>query len=201
MAPLQPEGSGRRWQRADFSLPVVQLARRLLGCQLIAGEVAGQIVETEAYHQREASCHAARGRTPRTAVLFYRPGHLYVYRIHQSFCLNVTAEPEGIGAAVLIRALVGSRGLDLIRQRRQNRPARIWTDGPGKLCQALAIDLRQNGADLAAHPSMQICDQVRYPDAAVEIGPRIGISKAQQLPWRFFVPPARRVLPARPGSR
>ncbi len=192
--PLRSEARGRRLGRRDFALPVVELARRLLGCRLVAGPIAGQIVETEAYHQCEPSCHAARGPTPRSEVLFLRPGHLYVYRIHQSFCLNVTAEPEGVGAAVLIRAIEPSFGLELIRARRQNRPRRIWTDGPGKLCQALDIDLRQNGQDLTVHPRLQIREGHPYRDEAVEIGPRIGISKAQELPWRFFVPRSRRVV-------
>ncbi len=182
----------RRWRREDFARPVVKLARALLGCRLRVDGVEGTIVETEAYHEEEPSCHAHRGRTPRTEVLFWAPGHLYVYRIHQSFCLNVTAERDGVGAAVLIRGLEPRTGLERIAARRGGRPRRIWTDGPGKLCQALAVDLADNGRDLEDDSRVAIFSGPWVPDGDVEVGPRIGISKAQELPWRFFVPRGKR---------
>ena len=183
---------GMRLERKDYGLDVVSLAHSLLGCLLVSGPVSGQIVETEAYHECEASCHAHRGRTRRTEVLFWPPGHLYVYRIHRSFCLNVTAEAEGVGAAVLIRALEPYSGLEVIEQRRGGRPRPIWTDGPGKICQALAINTEQNGTDLCHSPAIYLSRQVQYGEAELEITPRIGISQATQLPWRFVVPASRR---------
>ena len=179
----------RRLGRRFFQRDVVQLARDLLGLVLLKDGVGGPIVETEAYHQDEASCHAHKGPTRRNRSLFLSSGHLYVYRIHQSICVNVVAGARGIGAAVLVRALVPTDGREAIEARRGGRAERSWSDGPGKLCAALGITLEDDGQDLVGGggPVVLIDRGVRYPDERVQVGPRIGISKARELPWRFFV--------------
>lgn len=179
----------RRLPRRFFEQSPTDLARALLGVTLLKDGVGGPIVEAEAYHQDEASCHAHRGRTKRNASLFRRPGTFYVYRIHQSICCNVVCAPEGIGAAVLLRALLPTDGRDAIQRRRGDKPERIWTNGPGKLCAALGITLEDDGLDLQARdcPIRLVDRGVRYPDASVRTGPRVGISKAVDLPWRFLV--------------
>jgi DNA-3-methyladenine glycosylase len=172
--------------RSFYDRPVVEVARALLGCVVRHGDAAGLIVETEAYHQSEPACHAYVGLTPRTRPLFGPPGRAYVYRsygIHA--CLNAVCEREGVGAAVLIRALEPLEGLDAMRERRGLERVEDLCSGPGKLTQALGIGLELDGSDLVGGP-------VAFePGAArsVEIvtGTRIGITKAAELPWRFCV--------------
>jgi DNA-3-methyladenine glycosylase len=162
-----------------YEREVVALARALLGQWLVRDGVGGPIVETEAYHSREAACHAHRGPTERNASMFLPGGTLYVYRIHQSVCC---ADPAELGAAVLIRALRPELGREQIEARRGERPERIWTNGPGKVCQALGITLEDDGSCLRRGPVRLCAGEKR---GRVVAGPRIGISKAQELPWRF----------------
>ena len=177
--------------RAFYNRPVLEVAPELIGCVVTHGETSGVIVETEAYHESEPACHAFVGLTPRTAVLFGEPGTAYVYRsygIHAM--LNAVCEPAGIGAAVLIRALAPLTGIELMRERRgpvAQRPARDrdLCSGPGKLTQALGIQLDENGTSLS-HGSVRIGPRAgvwRAP--AVSVGTRIGITHAAELRWRF----------------
>lgn len=177
-----------------FARHTVTVARELLGMYLIARdaeghELGGRITEAEAYRQHDdPACHSFGGRrTARTESMYAPPGHLYVYRIHQVFCLNLTTEAEGEGCAVLIRAIVPSDGLALMQARRRNPDPRQLTNGPGKLCQAMGIDLSWNGEPLGAR--LRVEDRgIRIPDADVAATPRIGISRGQDLLWRFVTP-------------
>jgi DNA-3-methyladenine glycosylase len=163
------------------------VARDLLGLELLKAGVGGPIVEVEAYHQDEPASHSHRGMTARNRSMFLTGGHIYVYRIHQSICANVVTGAEGEGQAVLIRALLPRHGRDQIAQRRGERPERIWTDGPGKLCSALAISLADDGQDvLAESATIRLIDRgVRLSDEQIARTPRVGISKATDLTWRL----------------
>jgi DNA-3-methyladenine glycosylase len=165
---------------------VHEVARDLVGRTLRHGETAGRIVEVESYHQEEPACHAYIGPRPRTEVLFGPPGRAYVYRSYGIHALlNAVAEEEGVGAAVLIRALEPLEGIEVMRARRGPVPDRELTNGPGKLTVALGIGLEMNGIDLLDGP---IRIEPRPRDArAPEIvtGTRIGITQAADLPWRF----------------
>ena len=173
--------------RAWWARPVLDLARELIGATLSCAGSAGVIVETEAYHDTEAACHAHIGLTRRTHVLFGPPGTAYVYRsygIHALF--NVVAEAEGVGAAVLVRALRPVAGLEAMGARRGRVGPRELCSGPGKLTQALGIELPDNGADLTRPGRIEIRPTATGPDQdAVVAAPRIGIIKAAELPWRF----------------
>jgi DNA-3-methyladenine glycosylase len=173
--------------RAGFyRRPVLDVARDLIGCVVSHRESAGVIVETEAYHDTEPASHAYVGLTERTRVLFGPPGRAYVYRsygIHA--CLNAVCEPEGVGAAVLIRALEPLEGIELMRERRGLERLEDLCSGPGKLTQALAIGLELNGTDLAAGPIVFSRKPRAWRDAPVSVDRRIGITKATELPWRF----------------
>lgn len=173
-----------------FARPVEHVAQDLLGKVLLRGGVGGPIVEVEAYHQDEPACHGHRGRTARNASLFLPGGHLYVYRIHQSLCANVVTGQAGVASAVLIRALLPRWGRSRIARRRGGQPERGWCDGPGKLCQALAIGLEDDGQELGTGPVRLEDHGLELPTGAVHTGPRIGISRARELPWRFLVSPA-----------
>ncbi len=191
-----------------YDRPVLEVARELIGCVVSCDGCSGVIVETEAYHQSEPACHAFVGLTPRTRTLFGLPGIAYVYRsygIHA--CLNAVCEREGIGAAVLIRALRPLDGLQRMRARRGAERLEALCSGPGKLTQALGITLEHNGSSLVSGPvAIRENDQGGGP-APVIAGPRIGITKAAELPWRFCatgsrflsrraVPPVDRSAPA-----
>jgi DNA-3-methyladenine glycosylase len=188
---------------AFYDRPVLEVARDLVGCTVRHGETAGVIVETEAYHQSEPACHAYVGLTPRTATLFGPPGIAYVYRSYGIHALlNAVCEPEGEGAAVLIRALEPLAGIELMRRRRGLHRAEDLCSGPGKLTQALAIELTENGTSL-------VDGRVRFgppvaarPPVEIAVGPRIGITKAAELPWRFCAAGSRHVSrPWPPGHR
>ncbi len=185
---------------AFYARPVLDVARDLLGCVVRHGETAGVIVETEAYHDSEPACHAHVGLTPRTHILFGPPGRAYVYRSYGIHALlNAVCEPEGVGAAVLVRALEPIDGLELMRRRRGLDRVEDLCSGPGKLTQALGIDLALNGSDIVSGP---IAFEPRPPEwEAVEhvTGTRIGITKAAELPWRFAVTGSRMV--SRPWIR
>jgi DNA-3-methyladenine glycosylase len=169
-----------------YDRPVLDVAPDLIGCVLSHRECAGVIVEAEAYHQSEPGSHAYIGVRPRTRTLFGRPGLAYVYRsygIHA--CINAVAEPEGVGAAVLIRALEPIDGVDLMRARRGLERLESLCSGPGKLTQALGIELEQDGVDLTQGPITISEPMPGSGDPELIAGMRIGLTKAIELPWRF----------------
>jgi DNA-3-methyladenine glycosylase len=182
---------------ADFyARPVLEVARELIGCTVEHAGVAGVIVETEAYHESEPACHAFIGLTPRTETLFGRPGRAYVYRSYGvHVLLNAVCEPEGVGAAVLIRALAPVAGVEAMRVRRHRLAARSRGDrplreqdlcsGPGKLTQALGVRLSENASDLSSGPVHIRARSGDWRDPPVVEGTRIGITRAVELPWRF----------------
>jgi DNA-3-methyladenine glycosylase len=172
----------------------------LLGCILVREHRgvrrAGVIVETEAYFQEEPACHAFRGRTRRNATLFGRAGLAYVYRIHRSFCVNVVTGPEGRGEAVLVRELEPLDGVQAMERARRRATVgatapqgAVLTNGPGRLCQAMGIDLALDGADLLARPAAgrRLYLLAHAYEPRIGVSPRIGISQARDLPLRFFV--------------
>jgi DNA-3-methyladenine glycosylase len=172
---------------AFFDRPVLEVAPDLIGCVVVHGPTSAMIVEVEAYHHSEPACHAYVGVTPRTSTLFGPPGVVYVYRsygIHA--CMNAVCEPEGVGAAVLIRALEPLEGVDLMRERRGGVRDEDLCSGPGKLTQALGIDLELNGTSLLGDGPIRIGARPAGRAApTVLTGTRIGITKAAELPWRF----------------
>jgi DNA-3-methyladenine glycosylase len=188
----------RRLETAFFERSVHEVARDLVGCRLFFGDVGGTIVETESYERDDPACHAYVGLTDRTEVLFGPPGRAYVYLsygIHS--LLNAVAEPEGEAAAVLIRALEPTAGLETMRARRGDRPDAELCSGPGKLTEALGVGLEHNGADLCRNPFLLLPPVGPAPD--VVAGPRIGITKAVERPWRFCAAGSRFVSRPRPG--
>ena len=177
-----------------LELPVVEAARLLVGCTIAHGDASGMIVETEAYHEREPACHAHIGLTARTRTLFAAPGIAYVYRSYGIHALlNVVVEPEGVGAAVLIRALEPLTGLPAMGRRRgRPRPTDLCS-GPGKLTQALDIGLELNETPLLTGPIRLGPPPGDRPAERIVAGVRIGITKAVELPWRFCAAGSRHV--------
>jgi len=187
-----------RLPRDFFAQPTLQVARALLGTRLVrlgnGRRIAGLIVEAEAYRgEQDLGCHARAGLTPRTRLMFGDPGHAYVYFTYgKHWMLNFVTEAQGFPAAVLVRALLPVEGLDLIAARRDGQPAERWTDGPAKICQALAIDGRLNGLDLCAPQAVLFVEPGEaIPDERVTIGPRVGLKTVPEpwksIPWRFRV--------------
>jgi DNA-3-methyladenine glycosylase len=169
-----------------YDRPVLEVARDLVGCTVGHAGSTGVIVETEAYHDSEPACHAFAGLTPRTRVLFGPPGRAYVYSSYGIHALlNAVCEPEGVGAAVLIRALEPVDGIDLMRERRGAERISELCSGPGKLTQALGIDLDDNDADLASGPIRFGPRKGKWTAVELVEGRRIGITKAADLRWRF----------------
>jgi DNA-3-methyladenine glycosylase len=169
-----------------FERSVHAVARDLIGCELRFRGVGGVIVETESYERDDPACHAYVGLTPRTSVLFGPPGRAYVYLsygIHS--CLNFVCEPEGRAAAVLIRALQPTHGVDEMRARRGRDDARELCSGPGKLTEALAIGLEMNDTPLTEPPFELQAREGEWRGVEVVTGPRIGITRAADYPWRF----------------
>jgi DNA-3-methyladenine glycosylase len=197
--------------RAFYARPTLTVARELIGKRLvrvIAGRrLAGMIVEAEAYVGRaDTACHASRGCTPRTRVMFGPPGHAYVYftyGIH--WMLNVVTEPEGRPAAVLIRAVEPLEGLETIRALRPGRSDRELCSGPARVTAAFAIAGPDNGADLVAGRGLLVESHLDLPRGAVASGARIGIDYAdprdRHAPWRFWMKGNLHVSRARPGTR
>jgi DNA-3-methyladenine glycosylase len=169
-----------------FARSVHDVAPDLIGCTLLFDGVGGPIVETEAYDAGDPACHAFGGPTPRNEVLFGPAGRAYVYLsygVHS--LLNAVAEPDGDAAAVLIRALepvVG--GAEMKRRRRRDDP-RDLCSGPGKLTEALGVELEHNGFALDAPPFEIAPRDEGWEDVEIEAGPRIGITKAAERPWRY----------------
>jgi DNA-3-methyladenine glycosylase len=211
---------------ADFyARPVLEVARDLIGCTVEHRGVAGVIVETEAYHESEPACHAYAGLTRRTETLFGEPGRAYVYRSYGVHALlNAVCEPEGVGAAVLIRALAPIGGIEAMRARRgltgdrghggqvggrsgsaQRTGSRRagWREedlcsGPGKLTQALGVRLTENGSRLSSGPVRIRARAGAWRDPSVVEGTRIGITRATELRWRFCAVGDRNVSRPRP---
>jgi DNA-3-methyladenine glycosylase len=170
---------------AFFARPVAEVAPDLVGCTLLVDGVGGLVVETERYQQDDPASHSFGGPRGRNAVMFGPPGRVYVYRsygIH--WCMNLVCEPEGSGAAVLLRALAPTHGLARMRARREGRPDRLLCAGPGRLCAALGVDGALDGAS-AVEPGGRIAVHGRTAPAPLATGPRIGITKAVARPWRF----------------
>jgi DNA-3-methyladenine glycosylase len=187
-----------------YDRPVLEVARELIGCTVEHGRTCGVIVETEAYHECEPACHAFAGLTPRTVTLFGDPGRAYVYRSYGIHALlNAVCEPEGTGAAVLIRALEPRVGVEQMRARRgrigEHAPREDeLCSGPGKLTQALGIWLEKNGGSLTDGPVRIGERPPEWRSPPVVVGTRIGISVAVDLPWRFCVAGNRNVSRPRP---
>jgi DNA-3-methyladenine glycosylase len=160
-----------------YARPVLEVARDLIGCVVWHGEAAGVIVEAEAYHDSEPAAHSFVGLTPRTRILFGPPGFAYVYRSYGIHALlNAVSEPEGVGAAVLIRALEPVAGIDEMRERRGVERIRSLCSGPGKLTQALAIGLEHNGSDLRRGPRVAGCGGHRRPPDRDHQGRRVAVA-------------------------
>jgi DNA-3-methyladenine glycosylase len=192
-----PAASEQRLRQVFFDRSVHEVARDLVGCRLFFDGVGGTIVETESYERDDPACHAYVGLTDRTEVLFGPPGRAYVYLsygIHS--LLNAVAEPEGEAAAVLIRALQPTQGLEAMRERRGDRPDFELCSGPGKLTEALGVGLEHDGADLTRDPFLLLPPAGPAPE--IVTGPRIGITKAVERPWRFCAAGSRFVSRPRP---
>jgi DNA-3-methyladenine glycosylase len=171
---------------AFYDRPVLAVARELIGCVVTHGDTAGVIVETEAYHDSEPASHGFVGLTPRNRILFGPPGRAYIYRSYGIHALlNAVCEPAGVGAGVLIRALEPVAGIDHMRARRDLEPVRQLCSGPGKLTQALGIELDLNGSDLQRGPVVFSRRPSGWREVGIDVDTRIGITRAAELPWRF----------------
>lgn len=180
---------------AFFDRPVVEVARDLLGKHLVrrtpAGITIGRIVETEAYLAvADPASHSFRGRTRKNASMFGPPGRAYVYPIHARVCFNVVTEPEGVGSAVLIRAVEPLEGLEHMRSRRGRTDPRDLARGPARLCEAFEIGRSLDGWDLTRGEALWIEDSGE-PSPPFEITPRVGVTSAQDLPLRFVLSESR----------
>lgn len=173
--------------RADFfDRSVHEVARDLIGCALLFRGVGGVIVEAESYERDDPACHAFVGRTLRNEALFGPPGLAYVffsYGMHN--LLNAVCEPEGRAAAVLIRALEPAWGIEEMRRRRGRAEPPELCSGPGKLTEALGVDLSQNRTSLLQPPFEVRARAGRWREVEVVTSQRVGISRAVDYPWRF----------------
>jgi DNA-3-methyladenine glycosylase len=170
-------------KRDFFARSVHEVAPDLIGVTLLVDGVGGQIVEVEAYDREDPASHGHRGRTARNEAMFGSPGHAYVYRsygIH--WCLNLVCGEEGVPEAALIRALEPTMGLDEQRRRRGLEDIRALCSGPGKLCQALGVSREHDGLPLDAPPFRL---QARADTPKIVTGPRVGITRATELSWRY----------------
>ena len=180
----------RRW----FARDAPEVAVDLLGKLLVVGgdddHASGRIIETEAYTADDPASHSFNGPTKRNEPMFGPAGHLYVYLSYGIHCCaNIVTGGVGDGQAVLIRAIEPVAGIDAMRERRPGRPDRQLADGPGKLCAALGIGLSMNGLDLTRPAaSIGVFDDGTRPPSDPVVGPRVGISKALDRPWRFRTP-------------
>jgi len=177
-----------RLPRRFFARPTLEVARDLLGQRLVrvwnGKRLAGLISETEAYiGEKDLACHTRFGRTPRSEVMYSAPGHAYVYFTYgMHWMLNLVTEAEDFPAAVLVRAIIPTEGVSLMRRRR-GRPDAILTDGPAKLAQALGIDRRLNGHDLCAREAVLFIEKTSLgAEAQISRGPRIGLGSTPE-PW------------------
>jgi DNA-3-methyladenine glycosylase len=179
---------------AFYDRPVLQVAQELVGCVVRHCGASGVVLETEAYHDSEAACHAHIGLTKRTSILLGPPAVAYVYRSYGIHALlNAVCEADGVGAAVLVRAVLPLTGVDDMRARRGFVHDDRLGDGPGKLTQALGVDLEANGTSLVDGPVTFGPRPEAFRDVRLVSGVRIGITKAADLPWRFAAAGARGV--------
>jgi DNA-3-methyladenine glycosylase len=170
-------------KRDFFARSVHEVAPELVGCTLLVDGAGGKIVEVEAYDHEDPASHGYRGLTARNRSMFGPPGHAYVYRsygIH--WCLNLVCGEDGVPEAVLVRALEPTHGLDRMRERRGLDEPRLLCAGPGRLCQALGITGREDGLALDQPPFELYAG---HRGAEVARGPRVGITRAADLPWRY----------------
>ena len=170
-------------RREFFARSVHDVAPELIGAELYVDGVGGVIVEVEAYDHEDPAAHGYGGRTERNRSMFGPAGHAYVYRsygIH--WCLNFVCEGEGVASAVLVRALEPTRGLDAMAARRGTDDPRLLASGPGRLCQALGVTRAHDGLPLD-RPPFEL--RRRAVEPAVAVGPRVGITKAADRPWRY----------------
>jgi DNA-3-methyladenine glycosylase len=173
----------KRLTKAFFNRSVHEVAPDLIGATLLFGGVGGRLVEVEAYRHTDPAAHSFRGPTPRNVVMFGPPGYAYVYRsygIH--WCLNFVCEPKGSASAVLIRAIEPTVGLARMRRRRGLSDVRLLCSGPGRVCEALGITRAGNGLALDEPPFQLLA---RNGEVEVVAGPRIGLTKAVEKPWRY----------------
>ena len=173
----------KRLTRSFFNRSVLEVAPDLIGATLLFDGVGGRLVEVEAYHHTEPAAHSFRGPTARNAVMFGPAGYAYVYRsygIH--WCLNFVCEPKGSASAVLIRAIEPTAGLPAMRRRRGVADERLLCSGPGRLCQALRVTALHNGLALDWPPFELFA---RHDEVEIVTGPRIGMTKAVDKPWRY----------------
>ncbi len=176
----------RRLQRRFFAADATEVAPALLHKVLVVGECRGRIIEVEAYTRDDPASHSFRGQTPRNAVMFGPAGFMYVYFTYgMHHCANVVTGESGDGQAVLIRAVQPMTGLDIMVRRRGR--AGHTSDGPAKLCQALAIDLTLNGTDICTNTSIGIFDDGQPMPGRIDVTPRIGIRVGNDRLWRWSV--------------
>lgn len=169
--------------RSFFARDVHDVARELIGATLLVDGVGGTIVEVEAYDQEDPASHGFGGLTTRNASMFGPPGHAYVYRSYGvHWCLNLVTGDPGRASAVLLRALEPIRGLDTMRRRRRVEAERLLCAGPGRLCQALGVTREHDGLPLDREPFALLA---RAREAEVVTAPRVGITRAVELPWRY----------------
>jgi DNA-3-methyladenine glycosylase len=169
--------------REFFARSVHEVAPDLIGCELLVDGVGGPIVEVEAYDHEDPASHGFRGETARNRSMFGPPGHAYVYRsygIH--WCLNLVCEEMGVAAAVLLRALEPARGIEEMCARRGLDEPRLLCAGPGRLCQSLAVTREHDGLPLDS-PPFELRTRASVPE--IVTGPRVGITEAADLPWRY----------------
>jgi DNA-3-methyladenine glycosylase len=190
-----------RYQRTFFTQPTLLVARHLLGQSLVRLEapqkrLSGLIIETEAYiGQEDLGCHARAGRTKRNASMWGPPGHAYVYFTYgMHWMLNIVTEKKGVPAAVLLRGIWPQEGIESMRERRHGRPLGDLTNGPAKLCQALAIDRDLDGHDLCTpHSRIFVARRETISPKLVTSGPRVGLNNVPEpwksIPWRFRLDP------------
>ena len=194
-----PMSNAKQLQREFFSRATLEVARDLLGARLVRVEngqrIGGIIVETEAYRgEEDQGCHAKAGRTARTKVMYGPPGHAYVYFTYgMHWMLNFVCEEQGFPAAVLIRAIIPTEGIELIAARRAGQPKERWTDGPAKICQAFNIDRSFNGVDLCAEDTQLFVEMaMAVAESSVTNSPRVGLNNVPEpwksIPWRFRIP-------------
>jgi len=196
MTPASPSPLSRDF----FARSVHEVAPELIGVTLLVDGVGGRIVEVEAYDREDPASHAFRGPTARNASMFGPPGHAYVYRsygIH--WCLNLVCAREGVPEAVLVRALEPTHELGRMRERRGLESPLLYCAGPGRLCQALAVTSAHDGLSLEEPPFELLA---RTCEVDVIAGPRIGITRAIEQPWRYGLAGSRYVnrQPARPEA-
>ncbi len=172
-------------ERDFFARSVHQVAPELVGATLLVDDVGGRIVEVEAYDPGDPAAHGYRGKTARNAAMFGPPGHAYVYRSYGlHWCLNLVCEEAGVAAAVLLRALEPTAGLEMMRRRRRLEADHLLCAGPGRLCEALAITREHDGLPLDRPPF-----ELRRSAGDIEVvaGPRVGITRAVERPWRYVL--------------